>query len=56
MQILYFPLGTLVVIIQDYVHERVESRFKFRSLRNGRKPTYRKLGQNDQTILIMNEI
>jgi len=47
----------LVVVFQDFVRGQVESRFKFRFLRNGRMPNGVVLGQNDQTAqIIMNEI
>jgi len=47
----------LVVVSEDFVRGQVESRFKFRFLRNGRMPNGVVLGQNDQTAqIIMNEI
>lgn len=47
----------LVDVFKDFVHGQVESRFKFRFLRNGRMPNGVVLGQNDQTTqIIMNEI
>jgi len=47
----------LVDVFQDFVRGQVESRFKFRFLRNGRMPNGVVLGQNYQTAqIIMNEI
>lgn len=44
-------------MFKDFVRGQVESRFKFRFLRNGRMPSEVVLGQNDQTAqIIMNEI
>ena len=50
-------LYRVLVVLQDFVRGQVESRFKFRFLRNGRMPNEVVLSQNDQTAqIIMNEI